>query len=109
MARDHDHNEECEERVQIDELRREVLELRSMLGQVAQASSIEHVISNGFSELSEKLQPLRELTPHRAPLGEQAIQQLRQLRAALARPRWRGSNFEAERTNEHDYAGSRST
>ena len=81
---------------EIVELRRQIADLRTMIGNVAQATAIENVISNGFLELSAQLQPLQDLTPRRTPLSDAANTQLLQLQRALERPRWHGTKFQVD-------------
>lgn len=82
--------------VDVETLRQEVMALRQFVARVAEASTIENVIMNGFSELVTQLQPLRDLTPRRTLLEERGYETLGALHAALARPTWTGSSFEID-------------
>jgi hypothetical protein len=95
----HDHNESNE----IIEMRRQIADLRTMIGNVAQATAIENVISNGFQELTAQLQPLQDLTPKRQPLPQQSRALLLQVLRALERPIWRGTRFEVVTEDDCDH------
>jgi len=82
-----------DESTDVEALRQEVMELRQFVARVAEASTIENVIINGFSELATQLQPLRELAPRRTLLKEPGYEKLRTLHSALAHPKWTGSSF----------------
>ena len=84
---------------EILELRQQIANLRIMIGNVAQATAIENVISNGFLELSAQLQPLQDLTPRRTPLSEASNAHLLQLQRALERPQWQGTQFHVDPKN----------
>ena len=79
-----------EESYENDELRREIAELKEFVGKLAQASSMEHIFIKGFETikdtLDDKLTPLRELTFERTALPDEAVNRLRDIRVALARP-----------------------
>jgi hypothetical protein len=79
---------------EIVELRMELANLRTMIGNVAQATAIENVISSGFQELTAQLQPLQDLAPKRKPLSPESNALLRKVLDALARPIWQGSKFD---------------
>ena len=68
------------------QLEREVEDLRYMVRQLADASSFQNVVQQGFEELTERLAPLRDLAPTRAALRHDEKQLLHRTRAALARP-----------------------
>jgi hypothetical protein len=84
---------------EIIDLRQQIADLRTMIGNVAQATAIENVISNGFLELSAQLQPLQDLTPRRTSLSDAANAHLLQLQRALERPQWQGTQFHVDPKN----------
>lgn len=96
----YDPKDDRDPRAEIRELRWEVEQMRGMLGQVAQASSIEHVINNGLASLTAQLEPLRDLTPRRKDPSDAAAKQLQDLILALERPKWRGSTFEVHKPDD---------
>jgi len=98
MAKPHDDDHESQKRIL--ELEREITKLHAMIGEVAQASAIENVLTNGFDALAAQLQPLRDLRPVRKEIPEQDAAALRKTLTALRRPSWRGSRFELEPQND---------
>ena len=88
------------ERSGVGKLRREVQELKQLVGRLAAVNSLETVMINGFSQLTTQLQPLRSLEPTRGKLPRDAAERLRKLREALKRPKWRGSDFSIHQDSE---------
>jgi hypothetical protein len=103
MPKEYGQKDDHESYAELNELRDKVATLEEIVRRVANANAMENVIVNGFSELSAKLEPLRELrdlTPRREGLPSEKAALLREIQESLHRPRWKGSLFEADRTPE---------
>jgi hypothetical protein len=74
-------------------LRRDFEQLRMVVGQLAQANALEHVVSHGFNELTTLLRPLADLRPVRQELPREVRENLERQLRAIRHPRWVGTEF----------------
>lgn len=82
-----------EKNAEVKRLNDRIAQLESAMTALAQANAVEHVISNGFAEISAQLGPLRELAPRYEKLSDEQLTLLKNVHTALARQEWRGSDF----------------
>jgi len=76
-----------------EKMQGELAHLTEMVGQLCGMSSMEHVLQHGFHLIKEQLAPLRELSPQRTPLDEEANNRLRNIRESLIHPAWDGIDY----------------
>lgn len=77
---------------QLAEMKREMRRMEEEIRRLASASAFENILINGFTTLSEQLQPLAELAPPKRTQMEKVDRdKLTQVRAELARQNWSGS------------------
>jgi hypothetical protein len=72
----------------MDRLERARLADAFLINNLAQANSMEHVVSKGLEDIREQLEPLRDLTPARTRLDAAGEDKLVAIQAEQKRPAW---------------------
>ena len=96
------------ERIYIEELQRQIDDLRSTLVNVAQAQDLGNVVQQGFAILSSQLEPLRDMRPDRAEPDPEQAAKFNSILKAIEQPGWHGPDFDADKPKNNLFLRSQS-
>ena len=82
------------ERARVIALQEEVAGLKTLVETLLRENALESILQNGFAELAQCLEPLRDLSAQRQPIAPESSIALGILREALDRPDWSRSDLE---------------
>ena len=99
-----DYNREfLEMQRELAEQRRVSAEMRRQLDSLAQTTTFQNVLEQGFEKITTQLEPLRDLGAKRRYPSDADISKFVDIQKAIAHPKWRGSKFDADLPENSDH------